>query len=113
MRGRPAALALGALALTAPLSAQQPAPAFVPVDRIAAIVGDTPIPLSRVDEELNLALAERQRAGRPLPQDSAGIAALRRELIVRLIEEELLVQQARRDTTVEVTDQQVDRKSVV
>ena len=107
MRGRPAALALGALALTAPLSAQQPAPAFVPVDRIAAIVGDTPIPLSRVDEELNLALAERQRAGRPLPQDSAGIAALRRELIVRLIEEELLVQQARRDTTVEVTDQQV------
>ena len=107
MRTRPAALALGVLAWALPLRAQQQEAVFVAVDRIAAIVGDTPIPLSRVDEELNLALAEMQRAGRPVPQDSTAIAALRRELLERLIDEELLVQQARRDTTVEVTDQQV------
>jgi peptidyl-prolyl cis-trans isomerase SurA len=77
------------------------------VDRIAAVVGDTPIPLSRVDEELNLALAEMQRAGRPIPQDSAAITALRRQLLQRLIDEELLVRQARLDTTVQVTDQQI------
>jgi peptidyl-prolyl cis-trans isomerase SurA len=99
---------LGLLAAGAgPVPAQQADTSFVPVDRIAAIVGDQPIPLSRVDEELNLALAEMQRAGRPLPQDSAAIAALRRELLERLIDEELLVQQARRDTTVQVTDQQI------
>jgi peptidyl-prolyl cis-trans isomerase SurA len=101
------AVALAALALApAPAPAQQ-AERFEPVDRIAAVVGDTPIPLSRVDEEVNLALAEMQRAGRPVPQDSASIQALRREVLDRLIDDELLVQQARRDTTVQVTDQQV------
>jgi peptidyl-prolyl cis-trans isomerase SurA len=102
---RAPALALAALALATPAHGQDSA--FVPVDRIAAIVGDTPIPLSRVDEELNLVLGEMQRAGRPVPQDSAAVTALRRELLERLIDEELLVQRARRDTTVEVTDQQV------
>jgi peptidyl-prolyl cis-trans isomerase SurA len=95
-----------ALLPAAPARAQQRA-GFVPVDRIAAVVGDTPIPLSRVDEELNLMLAEMQRAGRPVPQDSAAIQAIRRDVLDRLIDDELLVQQARRDTTVQVTDQQV------
>jgi peptidyl-prolyl cis-trans isomerase SurA len=107
VRGSRGALALGALALALPLAAQQPGTPFSPVDRIAAVVGDTPIPLSRVDEELNLTLAEMQRSGRPVPQDSAALGALRRQLMDRLIEEELLVQQARRDTTVNVTDQQI------
>jgi peptidyl-prolyl cis-trans isomerase SurA len=98
---------LPALVLAAAPLAAQTDGGFVPVDRIAAIVGDTPIPLSRVDEELNLALAEMQRAGRPLPQDSAAIAALRRQLLQRLIDEELLVRQARYDTTVQITDQQI------
>ncbi|MDH3498419.1 MAG: peptidylprolyl isomerase [Gemmatimonadota bacterium] len=98
------ALLVGLCAAT-PAAAQDSA--FQPVDRIAAIVGDTPIPLSRVDEELNLYLGELQRAGRPLPQDSAEMRTLRRELIDRLIDDELLVQQARRDTMVKVTDAQV------
>jgi peptidyl-prolyl cis-trans isomerase SurA len=89
------------------VAAQQGDTALVPVDRIAAVVGDTPIPLSRVDEELNLRMAEMQRAGRPLPQDSASIQALRRQLLQRLIDEELMVRQARLDTTVQVTDQQI------
>jgi len=80
---------------------------FVLVDRIAAIVGDTPIPLSRVDEELNLMMAELQRSGQPLPKDSAEIARYRRQIVDRLIEDELLVQQATRDTSVKVTEQQV------
>lgn len=99
------AVLLGALAVAGPAAAQQAA--FAPVDRVAAVVGDTPIPMSRVDEELNLMLAELQRAGRPLPQDPDEIAGYRREIVNRLIDDELLVQQARKDTTVKVTEQQV------
>jgi peptidyl-prolyl cis-trans isomerase SurA len=102
-----AALIAGLLGAPVMLRAQQADGAFIPVDRIAAVVGETPIPLSRVDEELNLWLAEMQRAGRPVPQDSAALMDLRRELLQRLIDEELLVQQARRDTTVQIGDQQV------
>lgn len=92
-------------AAVAPVAAQQAT--FAPVDRIVAVVGDTPIPLSRVDEELNLILAEMQRAGRPVPQDPDELAGYRREIVNRLIEDELLLQQATRDTTVKVTEQQI------
>ena len=96
---------VAAAAAAAPAAAQQPE--FVPVDRIVAVVGATPIQLSRVDEELNLILAEMQRTGRPVPQEPDEIAAYRRQIVERLIEDELLVQRAMRDTTVKVTDQQV------
>jgi peptidyl-prolyl cis-trans isomerase SurA len=97
-----------ALLLTAavPAAAAQDT-GFVAVDRLAAVVGSTPIPLSRVEEELNLRLAELQRLGRPLPTDSAELQRLRREILERLIDDELLVQQALQDTTVKVTEQQV------
>jgi len=96
---------LGIAVATAGAAAQEPQ--FVPVDRIAAVVGDTPIPLSRVEEELNLTLAELQRTGRPMPTDSAEVAQLRRDIVNRLIDDELLLQQALKDTTVKVTEQQV------
>lgn len=92
-------------AAAAPAAAQQAE--FVPVDRIVAVVGATPIPLSRVDEELNLVLAEMRRTGRPVPQEPDEIASYRREIVNRLIEDELLVQRAALDTTVKVTEQQV------
>ncbi len=81
--------------------------AFVEVDRIAAVVGSKPIPMSRVIEELNLLFAEYTRTGRPIPTDPDQINAMRREMLDRLIEDELLVQQALRDTLVAVTSQQV------
>jgi peptidyl-prolyl cis-trans isomerase SurA len=104
----------GALLLARPIAAQQDSAvaaqhdtAFLPVDRIAAIVGTTPIPLSRVDEELNFRLAEIQRSGQSIPTDSATIAQLRLGILNQLIDEELLVRQALHDTTVKVTDAQV------
>jgi peptidyl-prolyl cis-trans isomerase SurA len=42
-----------------------------------------------------------------VPTDSAELAAYRREILSQLIDDELLLQQAIRDTTVKVTDQQV------
>ena len=75
----------------------------VPVDRIVAVVGTRVILASQLEEEL----AQAQTAGQVLPQDSAGRAALRRRILTSLVDMELLVQQAERDTTVKVTEQEV------
>src|SRR5216110_2024327 len=42
-----------------------------------------------------------------LPSDSAGRAAARRQVLSQMVDEELVVQQAERDTTIKVTDQEV------
>ncbi len=84
-----------------PKAARAQAP--VPVDRIVAVVGPRPILASQLEEEL----AQAQTAGQVLPQDSVERAALRRRILTSLVDMELLVQQAERDTTVKVTDQEV------
>jgi peptidyl-prolyl cis-trans isomerase SurA len=97
--GRPLlAVALGAV--LAPVARAQNT---VPVDRIVAVVGSQPILSSQLEEEL----AQAQASGQTLPQDSAGRAALRRRILNNLVETELLVQQAEHDTTVKVTEQEV------
>jgi peptidyl-prolyl cis-trans isomerase SurA len=75
----------------------------VPVDRIAAIVGDTPIPESRINEQIQTFRAQ----GGVVPTDPEGRAALRRQLLEGLIDDELIVQAAERDTMVVVTDEEV------
>src|SRR6184192_4577613 len=74
-----------------------------PVDRIVAIVGSKPILASQVEEQLVLAQAQ----GLKIPTDSAGRGAARRQVLRQMVDEELLVQQAERDTTIKVTDQEV------
>jgi len=91
-------LAVGAIAAPG-VQAQAPAT----VDRIVAIVGSTPILASQLEEEL----AQAQASGQTLPQDSASRAALKRRILTTLVETELLVQQAEHDTTVKVSEQEV------
>jgi peptidyl-prolyl cis-trans isomerase SurA len=74
-----------------------------PVDRIVAIVGTRPILASQIDERL----VEMQAQGGQMPSDSAGRTALRRQILDGMIDEELIVQQAQRDTSVKVTEQEV------
>jgi peptidyl-prolyl cis-trans isomerase SurA len=74
-----------------------------PVDRIVAVVGTKPILASQVEEQLVLA----QSQGVKVPEDSAGRDAARRQVLSQMVDEELLVQQAERDTTIKVTDQEV------
>ena len=91
---------------TAAASAQQPAvqqASTQRIDRIVAIVGTRPILASQLEEEL----VQQQAQGRQLPTDSAGRAVLRRQLLDQIIELELLVQQAQRDTNVKVSEQEV------
>ena len=73
------------------------------VDRVLAVVGNRPVLASQVDEEM----FSRQAQGMTLPEDPKQLDALRREVVSTIVDEELLVQQAVRDTSIEVTDQEV------
>ena len=100
-----AALGLLAILVASSAAAQQrlSPPPQQTLDRIVAVVGTRPILASQIDEEM----VQQQAQGQPLPTDSAGTATLRRQILDRLIELEILVQQAERDTTIKVTDQEV------
>src|SRR5215217_4530027 len=74
------------------------------VDRIAGIVGDRPILFSEVLEEINERRASR---GLKLPTDSLEQMALARTVIQEMIDEEVIVQHALRDTSVHVADNDV------
>ncbi|HEX9894337.1 MAG TPA: peptidylprolyl isomerase [Gemmatimonadales bacterium] len=71
-------------------------------DRILAVVGRTAILQSEVEERVY-----QGRQGRPLPTDPAEVAALNKQALEEMIDEELLYQMALTDTTVKVTDEEV------
>jgi peptidyl-prolyl cis-trans isomerase SurA len=73
---------------------------------VAAIVGDRVVLLSEIDEQIQ----QGRAAGTPVPEDSAGYANLRREALNALIDEEVVYQIARRDTTIQVADQEVQAR---
>jgi peptidyl-prolyl cis-trans isomerase SurA len=76
----------------------------VVVDHVVAVVGNKPVLASQVDEDL----FAKQAQGTPVPtSDSAAMLALRTDILNELIDQELLVQQALRDTSIKVTDQEV------
>ena len=66
------ALAFGAVA--SPLRAQDTQ--YQVVDRIAAVVGTVPIPMSRIEEQMQIMRLQSAN----LPTDSAGLDELRRKL---------------------------------
>ncbi|MEO7986000.1 MAG: SurA N-terminal domain-containing protein, partial [Gemmatimonadales bacterium] len=74
----------------------------VVIDKVLAVVGNRPVLASQIDEEL----FSRQQ-GQDLPKDSTALAALRKQLVQSVVDEELLVQQAQRDTSIQVTDQEI------
>jgi len=93
-----AALLLGGAA--APLWGQQ----VDTVDRVLAVVGYTPILASELDEELFARFPDRTT----LPPEGPPRNALKKQLLQELIDIELLYQAALKDTTVKVTDEQVN-----
>ncbi|HEX2219811.1 MAG TPA: peptidylprolyl isomerase [Gemmatimonadales bacterium] len=80
-----------------------PADSVLVVDRVVAVVGNRPVLASQVDEEL----FSRQAQGVKLPTDPEQLEAVRRQVVSSIVDEELLVQQAVRDTSIEVTDQEI------
>ncbi len=96
----------------APARAATPAPAGPPpplrdttfvVDRVVAVVGNRPILSSQVDEEI----FSRQSQGLKPPSSPQELDALRKQVIQSIVDDELLVQEAERDTTIKVTDQEI------
>jgi peptidyl-prolyl cis-trans isomerase SurA len=72
----------------------------IPVDKIAAVVGDRAILWSELNEEIN----ERRARGLKIPPDSAAQTELARSVIQEMIDEEAIVQHALRDTSVHVSE---------
>jgi len=91
-----------ALAGVATAGAQQPAAPTgpIPLDGIVAIVGDQPITRFDLREAF---LAKIQRGEAKEPTDSAHAAALEREVLDDMVQDELLLQKAK-DLKIEVTD---------
>ena len=100
MRARLLLIAL-VLAAAVPAAAQDER---IVVDRVVGVVGNKPILASQVDEEL----FSRQAQGVKLPEDDpAAMQQLRTQVLNDLIDQEVLVQEALRDTAIKVTDQEV------
>jgi peptidyl-prolyl cis-trans isomerase SurA len=101
-------LLLAGAALAAPLGAQQPlglvsGDTTFTVDRIVAIVGNEPILESQLQEQFFTSLPT---AGTTLAT-AADTAAFRQDMLTQMVNEELLVQAARRDTAVKVSETDV------
>jgi len=73
------------------------------VDRVVAIAGDAPILSSQVEEEIFTQRGQQS----PLPTTEPEFRALCRQVISDLIDAEIMVQAAARDTTIKVTDQEI------
>lgn len=101
--GRHLALLSGLLvAGSGGLHAQGPvAPRGGVVDRVVAIVGTRAIMASQVEEALY------QRYSQGLPTDTLQLKALAREVLQSLVDDELMVVEAQRDTTIRVTAEDV------
>lgn len=72
----------------------------IPVDRIVAVVGKHPILWSDVLEELS----QRRAQGLQVPEDSTAQLALARSIVNEMVDVEVMVQRAQRDTSITVAD---------
>jgi hypothetical protein len=85
-----------------------PAPDTATVDRIVAVVGMKPIMLSSVLEEVFARVNDRSEPPPDPVKDPAGYAKLLRRYVDTLVSFELLLHEAQADTTIKVTDQEVN-----
>ncbi len=71
--------------------ASSPADTVVPIDGIAAVVGDQAVLRTQVEEQIGALAA----SGQKVPTDSAGRAALEKQVLGTIIDEELLLHEAK------------------
>ncbi len=83
----------------APLAGQQP----LVVDRVVAVVGNEPILQTQIDVEL----FRLQSQGVQVPTEPAELRQLKLQIVDELINGELLVQEALRDTSIHVTPEEI------
>ncbi len=95
------ALVLGGTPIATPSLAAQEGDL---VDRIVAVVGDSVITLTQLQERLFQMSAQ----GVEIPTEPSALAQLQRELLDQVISEQLIVQAALQDSTIIVEDAQLD-----
>lgn len=101
-----ASLLAGGGAAIPVLAAQRPIAAVDSVvDRIVAVVGGTAILASHIEERVLQTFPQ----GKGLPTTPDGLKEMRRDLLTMLVNEELLVQEAGRDTTIKVLEDDVTK----
>jgi peptidyl-prolyl cis-trans isomerase SurA len=90
----------------APVLAQDglsaPADTIVPIDGVVAVVGDQPILRTLVEEQIGALAA----SGQQMPTDSAGRAALAHQVLGTIIDEELLIHEAKAQK-IEVSESEI------
>jgi peptidyl-prolyl cis-trans isomerase SurA len=100
-----AALVLVGTGAASPLAARQRTPADSVIDRIVAVVGTKAVLRSNIEERI----LQEFPQGKGLPTTPEDKARLQRDILEALVNEELLVQEAARDTTIKVLDDDVTK----
>jgi peptidyl-prolyl cis-trans isomerase SurA len=101
-----AALVLIGTGAASPLAArQQRAAADSVIDRIVAVVGTKAVLRSNIEERI----LQEFPQGKGLPTTPEDKARLQRDILEALVNEELLVQEAGRDTTIKILDDDVTK----
>jgi len=95
-----ALMVIGTAAVAAPAVGQQQP---VVVDRVIAVVGNEPILMTQLDVEL----FRLQSQGVQLPTDETELRRSKLQIVDELINGELLVQEALRDTSIHVTPEEI------
>lgn len=75
------------------------------VDRVAAVVGDSVILLTELEERF----LQLQASGAQIPEDPGALEQIRRDLLETLVNEQLVIQAAARDTTLAVPPDRVNQ----
>ncbi|MEX2526329.1 MAG: peptidylprolyl isomerase [Gemmatimonadota bacterium] len=75
------------------------------VDRVAAVVGDSIILLTQIEEQI----FRLQASGVTIPEEPSALVRLRRELVETLVNQQLVLQAALRDTTISVPEDRVEQ----
>ena len=110
MRRRPTPLS-AAVAIVVTVAAAHPLHAqeaqYQLIDHVVAVVGSTPIPMSRIEEQMQMLRLQNP----DLPTDSVNVARMRQLILDTLIVQEMLVQAAERDTMVVVIEEDVQSRA--
>ena len=91
--------------LNAQAEADLARPPLSPVDRIVAVVGKQAIMKSQLDEQFFQLLGTMPPTA--VPKTAADSAKMRKQVLSDLVDDELLVQEAARDTSIKITDKEV------
>jgi len=106
LRSPLAALILFGIGAASPLGAQRtPVGTDSVVDKIVAVVGTKAIVRSQIEERI----LQEFPQGKGLPATPEGKLQLQREVLDALVSEELMVQEAQRDTTIKVLEDDVTK----